>query len=117
MKDLQQLLQEELDENLILVVHENNTSDETPDGGSWLDYWKEHTKQSVPIKCPCCGENATDDNPMVGAHVVKVINMTNPQSQKYITPTCRKCNSTYKGVNASTKTFQVQLCYLCEVSL
>lgn len=101
--------------NSILVRHTNNTTCNAPDGGSWIDYWKNETKQDVPSICPCCGEETTEDNPIVGAHVIKNLDSAYKNPQVYITPVCRKCNSTYKGTHVLDTVFSVQSNYLCEV--
>lgn len=117
MEDIQDLQKEESTSGTVFVMHTNNTTSDAPGGGSWIDYWKDETKQEIPLTCPCCGEETTDDNPMVGAHVVKWVDRANSPQQKYIVPTCRNCNSKYQGVHIDDTVFSVQENYLCEVPL
>lgn len=115
MKGVQDLQKGELVPNSYWVRHTNNTTSNAPNGGSWIDYWKNETKQEIPLICPCCGEETTDDNPMVGAHVIKSLDSAYGNPQVYITPTCKKCNSTYQGCHVLDVEFSVPSNYLCKV--
>ena len=100
----------------VLVCHDTHTSSETTsDGKSWIDYWKEMKNQEPPTVCPCCNEEATADNPMVGAHVVKVSEISNASRPHYITPTCDSCNKKYKERMATIKEFLVSIDALCKI--
>lgn len=97
------------------VLHDIDTSDEhAPNGESWISYWEETTKHDKPQICPCCKQKVTEDNPIVGAHVTKWLDMTNPSREQYIVPTCDKCNKTYKGIN-HLKGFSVPSEWLAEI--
>ena len=100
----------------VLVCHDTYTSSETTsDGKSWIDYWKEQKNQNPPSICPCCNKEAATENPMVGAHVVIVSQISDPKRPHFITPTCKHCNDTYKGTNAMMKEFLVASAELCEI--
>jgi len=64
----------------------NGTSQNKCRCGSWLDHWKNYSKQSVPIICPAYGCNGKD---IVGAHVQKDSIYDN---KWYIYPLCTSCN-------------------------
>lgn len=84
-------------ENMI-VRHSSKTQDEkAQDGSSWIDFWQKTTKRGIPEICPCCKETPNEKNPMVGAHVEEYILSGYIDKPRYITPTCKKCNDTYKG--------------------
>lgn len=97
-----------------LVKHAIDSTETAPKGVSWIDYWRTKTKCNTPSTCPCCGKHFTDKNPIVGAHVVKVSEINVVGRKFYITPTCKKCNDTYKGKNAY-KAFIVPPLHLCEI--
>lgn len=97
-----------------LVKHAIDSTDTAPKGMSWIDYWESKTKCNTPSMCPCCGKHFTDKNPIVGAYVVKIAEINIVGRKLYITPTCKKCNDTYKGKNAY-KAFIVPLLHLCEI--
>lgn len=100
----------------VLVCHDTFTSSETSSNGkSWIDSWKEVKNQEPPTVCPCCNREVTVDNPMVGAHVVKVSEMSNSCRPHYITPTCKSCNDTFKEGKAKTKQFLVYPDNLCKI--
>ena len=97
-----------------IVKHATSSTSKAPNGMSWIDYWVSKMKYPIPDICPCCKEKTTDTNPMVGAHVVKVIDINAVGRKFYIIPTCKNCNDTYKGVK-SYKLFIVPTCLLCEI--
>lgn len=76
-----------------------------------IKHWEEETKISRKnlIECPCCGSRVVGDkeNYWVGAHVV------DKEQNRYITPTCNSCNSTYKDSKATEKWFSVKQRHLC----
>lgn len=37
----------------------------SPNGGSWFEFWEDHSTTNDPIICPCCSEGCTE----VGGHV------------------------------------------------
>lgn len=69
------------------VININGTSDNTCSCGSWLDHWRNFSKQSLPSYCP---EKNCTKKPEVGAHVQK-----DGTSDKdwYIVPLCKDCNA------------------------
>lgn len=86
-----------MEKPLVLVKHDVNTSDEkSPDGDGWIHYWERRTQNIIPEECPCCKEKTSDRNPMVGAHVIKFVDILKTSPKRYITPTCKECNDKYK---------------------
>lgn len=101
----------------IVVRHDSSTSNEkAPNGQPWIEYWQQQTKLDIPKECPCCKKKPTEKNPMIGAHVIKVLDMAGSKLSwtRYITPTCDECNKKYKGIKATEKVFSVLLNHLCE---
>ena len=100
---------------MVIVKHDIGTSNEhAPNGKSWIAYWNDITNCEKPNECPCCHEKVTEDNPIVGAHVVLVTDMANPNREHFIVPTCDKCNKTYKGIH-SYKSFTVPSEWLASI--
>ena len=69
------------------------------------------TKRSSLDKCPCCGENVSNNSDelyWVGSHV------EDKERNTYITPTCNRCNSKYKEGKADEKWFYVTEHHLCQ---
>ena len=95
------------------VRHDVDTSDEcTPNNLSWIEYWKQETNNcdfsaGSPI-CPSCGKTKPARD-FVGAHVIDESN------NKYICPTCKDCNSKYKGDNAKAHWFKVKKSLLLSI--
>lgn len=95
------------------VRHDVDTSDEcAPNNLSWIDYWKQETNNcdfsaGSPI-CPSCGKTKPARD-FVGAHVIDESN------NKYICPTCKDCNSKYKGDNAKAHWFKVKKSLLLSI--
>lgn len=103
------------DTTKIIVRHSNKTQDEkSPNNTPWIKYWQDKTKREIPKLCPCCGETPNEDNPMVGAHVEEYILSAYTNKPRYITPTCHRCNVTYKGAN-SNQLFSVDKSDLLEL--
>lgn len=87
-------------ENKVCVRHSVGTHDDkAPSGETWIDYWCNKTHRKIPEICPSCDEPPTQKYPMVGAHVELFIDLPyiSKNKQHYITPTCKKCNTTYKA--------------------
>lgn len=92
----------EVNSKKVIVRHSIGTSEEqAPNGAYWIDFWCEKTKKTIPNICPSCNEPPNEENKMVGAHVEEYIQLAEPKQNKtyFITPTCKKCNDTYKGHN------------------
>jgi len=68
------------------VYNINGTSDNTCRCGSWLEHWKNFSKQSLPDYCP---EKNCLKKPEVGAHVQK----EGYDNSWYIIPLCKTHNS------------------------
>lgn len=84
----------------VLVRHSSKTQNEhAPNNIPWIEYWEKVTQREIPKSCPCCGRCPTKENPMVGAHVEKLILLGEYNSTQYITPTCKRCNDKCKGIN------------------
>lgn len=68
------------------VININGTRENTCKCGSWLDHWKNYSRQSLPSYCP---EAECREKPEVGAHVQK-----NGSTDKswYIVPLCKTHN-------------------------
>ena len=99
----------------MFVKHSTNTSDENaPNGESWIDYWKSQIKIDIPSICPCCKQEPTEDNQLVGAHVEEWVPVNNNKTKHFITPTCDKCNKTNKYTKAR-KPFQIEITHLLEI--
>ena len=64
----------------------NGTSDNSCNCGSWLDHWKNFSRQSLPTYCP---EKSCTKKPEVGAHVQKDISY---DKNWYIIPLCSEHN-------------------------
>lgn len=99
-------------ENAVEVRHYNHRPDyETND--IMITHWEKETKLSREnlTECPCCGNKVVGDeeNYWVGAHVV------DKKQNRYITPTCNICNSTYKESKATEKWFFVKQRHLCQL--
>lgn len=62
----------------------NGTSDNSCNCGSWLDHWKNYSRQSIPTDCP---EKSCTKKPEVGAHVQK-----SGYGNWYIVPLCADHN-------------------------
>lgn len=69
----------------------NGTSYTTCKCGSWLDHWKNFSRQVVPNYCPTYG---CIERPEVGAHVQKE---NSSDRSWYIVPLCKKCNAKTGG--------------------
>lgn len=68
------------------VRHSIDTdNDKLPsDCESWIDYWKQRSKNPLPKVCSQCYKKSND---IVGAHV------EDESGTRYILPVCRPCNS------------------------
>ena len=81
------------------IVH--HKKDSTDDSQVWKEYWEKnhnsHHFPSEPHICPSCLLKKDD---FVGGHVVC-------DSETFIIPVCRECNSEYKGDNADNHPFYV----------
>lgn len=91
------------------VMHAKNTTEE---GHNWIEEWKEATSLELPSQCPCCEQVPENDNYFVGAHVILHAQRYLTNKRKFITPTCKRCNDTYKLGNASIRSFFVEDNYL-----
>lgn len=99
-------------ETEVEVRHYNHQQDyETND--IMIKHWESETSLSREnlTECPCCGNKVigNEENYWVGAHVVT------KDQERYITPTCNKCNSTYKERKAKEKWFFVKRRHLCQL--
>ncbi|QSX31045.1 hypothetical protein JYB88_05215 [Shewanella cyperi] len=65
----------------------NGTSDNNCKCTSWLDHWKNYSKQGLPNYCP---EATCTAKPEVGAHVQKE---SGSDSSWYIVPLCKAHNA------------------------
>ncbi len=65
----------------------NGTGEHTCRCGTWLDHWKNFSKQDLPEFCPV---TACVQKPEVGAHVQRDIFADN---HWFIVPLCRKHNA------------------------
>ena len=96
----------------VKVRHYNHRQGYEADN-NMIEYWEEETKilRKDLTECPCCGNKVADDkeNYWVGAHVV------DENQNRYITPTCNSCNSTYKESRAKEKWFNVRKKHLCQL--
>lgn len=72
------------------VININGTSDTTCKCGSWLEHWKNFSRQSLPYHC--CEKYCINTN-LVGAHVQ--ISGSDDNSW-YIVPLCYTHNSSTK---------------------
>lgn len=102
-------------ERIVIVKHAPGTSEDSSPSKSWISFWEENTKCKIPQRCPCCNCIITEKNPAEGAHVFKVIDVCSPPRQKYIVPTCQKCNLKYKGNKADEGVFIVPASFLCKI--
>lgn len=98
-----------------VVYHAINTTEE---GRNWIEEWQEHTSQTVPSICPCCGVVPSGENHFVGAHVRLYIEsaLSTSEQSMFITPTCNECNLKYQGDSALGHQFLVKKDYLWKVS-
>jgi len=69
----------------------NGTSDNSCSCGSWLDHWKNYSRQSLPTYCP---EKSCTKKPEVGAHVQKD---SSYDKDWYIIPLCSEHNRQTRG--------------------
>ena len=93
------------------VRHSEKTGDKNHGKDGWIGYWEKKTGKSRYDRenCPCCTKKVTEENYWVGAHV------ETKDGQKFITPTCKECNDTYKEGKADEKWFIVSQDYLCQL--
>lgn len=72
----------------------------------WLSHWYENmrfidsryaNKMIATTSCPLCNQPITEENPLVGAHVQKILSN---DRDYYIIPVCKSCNSS-KGFTFS----------------
>lgn len=68
------------------VTNINGTSDNTCNCGSWLNHWKNFSRQSIPKYCP---EESCVQKPGVGAHVQRD---DSSDARWYIVPLCKTHN-------------------------
>lgn len=68
------------------VKNLNGTSQNKCKCGSWLDHWKNYSKQTANG----CVVNSCSNKPEVGGHVQKDSNTDN---NWYIIPICKTCNA------------------------
>lgn len=110
-------MEKQLEENCSyeVVYHAERTTEE---GRNWIEEWKEATSLEVPSNCPCCNKSPMEGNYFVGAHVKLLWEMMESKSNQrlFITPTCKKCNSTWKNRKAKEHSFMVKTNYLWEIS-
>ena len=97
---------------MVSVMHAKYTAEE---GHNWIEEWKEATSLEVPSICPCCEQIPQNGNYFVGAHVILQDQLYLETKRKFITPTCKRCNDTYKLGNASIRSFLVEDNYLWEL--
>ena len=97
------------------VIHAKGTTEE---GHNWIKEWEDATSLELPSNCPCCGDEPTEENYLVGAHVKLLNDLPIPTSESrlFITPTCKMCNDKFKNSNAELKAFTVEDDYLWEVT-
>lgn len=81
--------------------------DKAPGGIPWIEYWRQQTNLPLPVRCPCNGDDFTDNNPVVGAHVEEFIEYASSTKRKFIVPTCHKCNVEFSKSKAHSHTFEV----------
>ena len=78
------------------VKNINGTKDNICKCGSWLEHWKNFSRQKLPNYCP---EDKCIQKPEVGAHVQKDSSTDNSW---YIVPLCKTHNAeTGKSLNIS----------------
>lgn len=70
---------------------------------SWIDYWKQRSKNPLPEACPQCNEPSDD---FVGAHV------EDESGKQYILPVCNSCNSSAKRASSIGEGFRTLLEYI-----
>jgi len=73
------------------VININGTSDNVCNCGSWLNHWKNFSKQSLPTYC---SKKGCTKKPEVGAHVQKD---SLYDKNWYIVPLCKDCNAKTRG--------------------
>jgi hypothetical protein len=80
----------------VKVNNINGTSDTKCKCGSWLDHWKNFSRQALPSSCPA---KSCNQKPEVGAHVQKD---SSTDRSWYIIPLCSTHNAqTGKSVDVS----------------
>ena len=74
---------------------------------SWKQYWKDHTRNDWPHRCPIFG---CTKSPSCGGHVY--IDGHSNESEVYIIPLCKSCNhykkKAWKKVNEGTEAVEVE---------
>lgn len=74
----------------LVVCNALNTSPyDIIDGMSCLEYWQHHRPFLNIQKCRACGKVGTEDNPIVGGHVISILG---GERHVFITPIHEKCN-------------------------
>jgi hypothetical protein len=68
------------------ITNINGTSDTTCKCGSWINHWKNFSRQKLPTFCPVYGCYQKD---LVGAHVQKAYAV---EPKWYIIPLCSRHN-------------------------
>lgn len=89
------------------IRNASHTGDDHPNEGTWLEYWKEHTKEAIPLVCPFCGKLLIEGPDVDGCHIRYYDDKGFISRNEYIIPGHHRCNCQFqqdfvlkKSVNA-----------------